>query len=119
VSARATSKAPDAWFLIGLVRLDQGRTDDALAAFERAVTATGASRDQRAAAEYQRGVVYADHRGNGIEGLLAFKRSKQLGGTAPDLDRRILALVKVHGDVDVAHSTGANHDGRPKNVDYV
>lgn len=119
VSARAASKAPDAWFLIGLVRLDQGRSDDALIAFERALMAPGASRAQKAAAEYQRGVVFADHRGNGIEGLMALKRSKQLGGTAPDLDRRIQDLVKVHGDVDVAHASGAGHDRRPKNIDYV
>jgi tetratricopeptide (TPR) repeat protein len=119
VSARAEIKAPDAWFMIGLVRLDQGRSDDALAAFERAVGAPGASREQRAASEYQLGVVYSDHRGDGIEALLALKRSRMLGGNAPDLDRRIQALVKVHGDVDVAHSSGASHSGRPKNIDYV
>lgn len=120
------------------MRLDQGRTDEALAALSKAFFSQSASGDQRAAAEYQRGVVLADHKNDGREALICFKRSKTLGGSAPDIDRRIAALTKSFGDVDVPElneppkngsgavgsgnglhkPTGAS-PGRPKNIDYV
>ncbi len=119
VAARAASKAPDALFLVGLVRLEQGRTKEALDALDAAVEAPAATKAQRAAAEYQRGVIFADVEGDGAAGLLAFKRSKSLGGSAPDLDRRIAQLITVHGDLEAATSTRPNSDGRQKNIDYV
>jgi tetratricopeptide (TPR) repeat protein len=109
VAARAPSKAPDAYYLIGLVRLDQGRVDEALSALDAAVSAPQASQPQQAAAEYQRGIILADHRSDGVRGLQALKRSRTLGGNAPDLERRIQSLAKTVGD----------GDGRPKSVDYV
>jgi len=119
-AAKAATRAADSWFLIGLVRIDQGRADDALAAFDRAVGSPTASQAQQAAAEYQRGIVFVDHMNKGPLALSALKRSKLLGGTSPDLDRRIQALIKAHGDIDaasVAHQGGG--DGRHKNIDYV
>ncbi|MDP2344136.1 MAG: tetratricopeptide repeat protein [Deltaproteobacteria bacterium] len=141
IAARAPGKAADSFYVVGLVRVEQGRPDDALAALERAFFAASASKDQRAAAEYERGVIFADHKKNGREGLVCLKRSKQLGGGAPDLDRRIAALTKAHGDVEVPElapkppkggngnggANGGTHKpggpaagpGRPKNIDYV
>jgi pilus assembly protein FimV len=115
VAARAAARAPDAWFLVGLVRIEQGRVDDALAALDRALASPTASREQRAAAEYQRGVVLSE-RGQGLEGLRALKRSKLLGGATPDLDRRIQSLVKLHGDVDASQAPTAAPAVRAKNV---
>jgi hypothetical protein len=115
VAARAAARAPDAWFLIGLVRVEQGRVDDALAALDRALASPMASREQRAASEYQRGVVLSD-RGQGLEALRALKRSKLLGGATPDLDRRIQSLVMLHGDVDVTQAPTAAPAVRAKNV---
>ena len=116
VAARAASRAPDALFLIGLVRLDQSRTADALKAFDNAIAAPAATKAQRAAAEYQRGVVFADLANDHHNGLIALKRSKILGGGSPDLDRRIQGLIKAHGDVELPPSAS---DGRQKNIDYV
>jgi tetratricopeptide (TPR) repeat protein len=99
IAARAAQKAPDALYVIALVRSEQGRADDALAALERALQAPTATAAQRAAAEHQRGVVL-DDQGRGAEALIAFSRSRALGGSADDLDRRIAALRAVHGDVD-------------------
>jgi hypothetical protein len=105
--------------LIGLVRLDQGRSKDALDALDAAVEAPAATKAQRAAAEYQRGVIFADIEGDGAAGLIAFKRSKSLGGSAPDLERRITQLVTIHGDLEAKTSTRPLSDGRQKNIDYV
>ncbi|HEY1097946.1 MAG TPA: tetratricopeptide repeat protein, partial [Myxococcota bacterium] len=113
VAARAASRAPDALFLIGLVRLDQSRTAEALKAFDTAIDSPAATKAQRAAAEYQRGVVFADVVNDAKNGLIAFKRSKLLGGSAPDLERRIQTLITTHGDVEVPPG------GRQKNIDYV
>ncbi len=140
ISSRAPSKSADSWYLVALVRLDQNRADDAIAACEKAFFSATASKDQKAAAEYQRGVVFDDHKKDGREALVCFKRCKGLGGSAPDLDRRIAALTRVHGDVDVPVLVAANGSngsggsgggssssksstppspGRPKNIDYV
>ena len=55
-----------------------------------------------------------------MNGLIAFKRSKQLGGSSPDLDRRIQTLIKAHGDVEVPPAAArSSSDGRQKNIDYV
>ncbi len=114
VAARAASKTADAQYLIGLVRLDQGRVDDALSAFATAVSAPQASQAQQAAAEYQRGVVLCE-RGDEQQGFAALTRSKTLGGSAPDLDRRLQALEKKNLDDPSLRRS----EGRPKNVDYV
>jgi tetratricopeptide (TPR) repeat protein len=119
VAARAASKAADSWFLIGLVRLDQGRAEDALGAFDNAVAAPTATTAQQAAAEYQRGIVFGDHQKRGPDALLALKRSKSLGGGAPDLERRIQALVKAHGDLQPPPTSGRSGSDNRKNVDYV
>lgn len=120
ISARAQSKAADSWYLVGLVRLDQARVDDALAALERAFFSAAATGAQKAAAEYTRGVILADHQGDGVEALAALKRARDLGGNAPDLERRISALAKVHGDVPAAGRDASDRSvGRPKNIDYV
>jgi len=91
LAARAPQKAADALFVIGLVRAEQGRADDALDALERAVHAPLATPEQRAAAEYQRGVIL-DERGRGAEALAAFSRSRAHGGGADDVDDRSAAL---------------------------
>jgi tetratricopeptide (TPR) repeat protein len=120
ISARAPSKAADSWYLVGLVRLDQGRVDDAVAALERAFFSATATEAQKAAAEYTRGVILADHKGDGVDALAALKRARDLGGNAPDLERRISALAKIHGDVPAAGRDAADRSvGRPKNIDYV
>ena len=118
VAARAPTKAPDSWFLVALVRLEQGRADDALIALERAVSAPGAAKAQKAAAEYQRAVILVDHLNRGADALVSLKRSQLLGGNAPDLDRRMQSLMKAHSDVDLT-AVSANESGRPKNIDYV
>ena len=92
-ASKSPAKAADSWFLIGLVRMEQGRPDDALNALDRAVSAPTASQSQQAAAEYQRGVVLFDQQ-KGPLALAAFKRSKSMGGSASDLDRRIQSLIK-------------------------
>ena len=92
-ASKSPTKAADSWFLIGLVRMEQGRPDDALTALDRAVSAPTASQSQQAAAEYQRGVVLLDQQ-KGPLALAAFKRSKSMGGSASDLDRRIQSLIK-------------------------
>ncbi len=120
VAARAASRAPDALFLIGIVRLEQQRTADAHKAFDAAISSPAATPAQRAAAEYERGVLFADVENDGMNGLIAFKRSKQLGGSSPDLDRRIQTLIKAHGDVEVPPAAArSSSDGRQKNIDYV
>ena len=101
IAARAPTREADAFYVVGLVRLEQGRADEALSALQKAVDAPSASKAQKAAAEYERGIVFDEHKNDGRESLICLKRSKQLGGTVPDLDRRIAALQKVHGDIDV------------------
>ncbi len=138
IAARAPGRSADSFYVIALVQLEQGRVDDALAALERAFFSPSASRGQKAAAEYERGVIFDERKMSGREGLVCLKRSKHLGGNAPDLDRRIAALQAVYGDVDVpdlvdvaaARGKGINGNGahkpnvagapgRPKNIDYV
>ena len=92
-ASKSPTKAADSWFLIGLVRMEQGRPGDALTALDRAVSAPTASQSQQAAAEYQRGIVLLDQQ-QGPLALAAFKRSKSMGGSASDLDRRIQSLIK-------------------------
>jgi hypothetical protein len=101
------------------VRADQARHDDALAALERALATPSATREQRAAAEYQRGVIFEEHRAMTRDALASFRRSRELGGNAPDLQRRIDALASALGDVEVPSMPGAPRGGRGKNIDYV
>jgi tetratricopeptide (TPR) repeat protein len=97
LASRAPARAADAFYLIGLVRNEQGRAVDALTALARALASPSATPQQRAAAEYQRGVIL-EGTGAFREALIALKRSQKLGGVASDLGRRIAALAAAHGD---------------------
>ncbi|MBM4282243.1 MAG: tetratricopeptide repeat protein [Deltaproteobacteria bacterium] len=104
LAARSPTRAADAHYVISLVRTEQGRTDAALAALANTLGSAHATRDQRAAAEFQRGVVL-EQVGHGRDAVVAFKRSRSLGTSNADLERRLTALIAVYGDVDV--------EGRP------
>ena len=116
--AESMKDAPDTHALafVGSAYRRVGDTYNARKAFDNAIAAPAATKAQRAAAEYQRGVVFADLANDHHNGLIALKRSKILGGGSPDLDRRIQGLIKAHGDVELPPSAS---DGRQKNIDYV
>jgi tetratricopeptide (TPR) repeat protein len=143
IAARSATKAADARYLIGLVRVDQNRLEDAVQAFSEAIAVPNAGRAQRGAAEYQRGVCF-EALGRGPEALRALKSARSLGHDAPDLDRRIRTLTDRYGDVSEesaaalgpgapappglnGHGPGPSRAsqerppvaGRPKNIDYV
>lgn len=141
IASRAPTRAVDARFLIGLVRVELGQREEALRAFEDALALPTATRDQRGAAEYERGVCLEDL-GRHAEALLALKAARAHGSRAVDLERRIRALAdKVGADIDTlpggttnggTSSGGANGNGthnrggeKPipgrgaKNIDYV
>jgi tetratricopeptide (TPR) repeat protein len=106
IAARSLGRAADAFYVIALVRAEQGRNDDALAALTRALAAPQATTAQRAAAEFQRGVVL-ETAGHGRDAVVAFKRSRALGTATAELDRRLSALVAIHGDVAVDDAVAA------------
>ena len=121
LASRAPAKTADARYLVGLTFMDKGDFQEALGAFESAMAAPNVKNEQRAASEYQRGVCFATL-SQGKDALRAFKRAKQLGTTATDVDRRVQKLVEeLGGDVedDPAFSTPDPKSGRPKNIDYV
>jgi pilus assembly protein FimV len=127
IAARAPAKAADAKFLIGKTRVDQGRFDEALAAFGEALTVAQATPRQRGAAEYERGVCL-EQLGRGADALRAFRAAKGHGHDAIDIDRRIKALADKHGDGENGANghdkNGAGHGGdrpaaRSKNIDYL
>jgi tetratricopeptide (TPR) repeat protein len=135
IAARAPSRAADARFLIGLVRKELGQFDQAVEAFEAALGMPTATKDQRGAAEYERGVAL-EELGRLPEALRALKAAKAHGSAAVDIDRRIKALIDKVGDVDAGHvngngsqngaggaaktaDKGAGASRGPKNIDYV
>jgi pilus assembly protein FimV len=134
LAARAPARAADARFLIGLVRRDQGQLDAALQAFEEALSVAAATRDQRGAAEYERGVCL-EELGRYGEAQRALQAAKANGSAAVDLDRRIKSLVDrlgEGGDMGVNGNGASNGHGPslgkagtpgpgrgPKNIDYV
>jgi tetratricopeptide (TPR) repeat protein len=127
IASRAASRAVDARFMIGTVRREQGKLEDAVAAFEEAAGQANATKNQKAAADYDRGVVL-EELGRGKEALRALKSAKLNGHAAPDLDRRISALIAKVGDVPLAEANGNGHakpadknapSRGPKNIDYV
>jgi tetratricopeptide (TPR) repeat protein len=135
IAARAPTRAADARYMIGNVRKEQGKLDEAVTAFEEAAAQTSASKTQKGAADYERGVLL-EELGRDKEALWALKAAKQNGHAAPDLDRRISALVARVGDSNPppkgngSNGNGTNGNGhgkagdkpavpRPKNIDYV
>ena len=111
IAGRAASRAVDSRFMVGNVRKEQGRLDEAVAALEEALQLPQASRDQRGAAEYERGVCLTDlHRPK--DALRALKSAKANGSSVPDLDRRIAALIASVGDDGWVPPSGQSGSGR-------
>jgi tetratricopeptide (TPR) repeat protein len=112
IASRAASRAVDARYVIGLVKMDQGKHEEAVKAFDDALAVPTATRDQRGAAEYSKGASL-EELGRFADALRSFKAAKQNGNGAIDIDRRIKALSeRVPPD--------AAMPGRgPKNIDYL
>jgi len=126
IAARAPSKAPDAFHLIGLTHVDNGRPEHALRAFDQALSAlgdggNGVAKKQRGVNEYQRGVCFEALTKHG-EALQAYRRARELGADMRDLGDRIAKVTErlVGTDAPVAVA-GSVEDGtaRKKNIDYL
>ena len=106
IAGRAQSRAVDARYVIGLVKIEQGKHHDAVQAFDEALLIATATRSQRGAVQYGKACAL-EQLGSLAEALRSFKAAKLLANGAADIDRRIEALIDKVGDVDVG-TAGAN-----------
>ncbi len=124
IATRVAQKAPDAFHLIGLTRADQGRPDEALAAFDNALEFNHLAPKPRAANEYHRGLCLAQL-GRHHDALEAFTRARDLGTDLPDVEMH-LQQAKDRAGAN-GHGGSSSHraplsdesERRKKNIDYL
>ena|GEM_PF-546488 len=111
LSSKAPSKAVDSFHLIGLCHQDGGSFEQALAAFDSALSSAGINAKQKGTNEYQRGVCLMEL-GRPAEASEAFAAAKALKSDMPDLEKRLQ-------DAQAAGGAGAAPSRPSKNIDYV